>query len=146
MTLKSLLFLLLVLIVGYASVKMKKLTVAGALAGAVLAVFIFLGTGFNGIAMIGLFFLLGTLATAWKRRVKEAIVAGDDESGGRTAGQVIANGGVAGVMGLLAWIFPAGASYMQAHDGGGTCFRHGRHFILRDRDRLWKEILLHSQF
>lgn len=106
MTLKSLLFLLLVLIVGYGSVKMKKLTAAGALAGTVLAIFIFLGTGFNGIAMIGLFFLLGTIATAWKRGAKEAMEAGENESGGRTAGQVIANGGVAGLMGMLAWIFP----------------------------------------
>ena len=106
MTIKSLLFLLLVLIGAYASVKMRKLTAMGALAGTVLAIFIFLGTGFNGIAMIGLFFLLGTLATAWKRKVKEAIDVYGDERGGRTAGQVIANGGVAGILGLLAWIFP----------------------------------------
>lgn len=85
------------------SVKKDKLTWPGAIAGGTIGFLIYFGARFTGIAMIGSFFLLGTLATSWKINMKYKLGASEMNSGRRTAGQVIANGGVAGVAGLLSW-------------------------------------------
>ncbi len=88
------------------SVIKDKLTPGGAIAGGVIGWLVFIGAGFTGIAMIGLFFLSGTLATSWKTNTKEGLVAAEKNRGKRTSSQVIANGGVAGIAGLLAWRLP----------------------------------------
>ncbi|OLY93266.1 DUF92 domain-containing protein [Cnuella takakiae] len=84
----------------------RKLTVAGTLVAGVLAGVIFKGTGWTGIVLLGAFFMLGTGVTLWGK--KDKVIAGlsDAESSRRTAGQVLANGGVAGLLGLAAWMFP----------------------------------------
>lgn len=89
----------------FLSVKFNKLSLAGALTGGAIGCCIFFGAGFTGIAMLGLFFILGTLATSWKINTKIALEAAEKNKGKRTAGQVIANGGVAGILGLLAALF-----------------------------------------
>lgn len=88
------------------SAKRDKLTWAGAVTGGIIGYFIFLGAGFAGIAMIGSFFLLGTLATSWKIKIKQDLGVAEKNKGRRTTGQVIANGGIAGLAGLLSFAFP----------------------------------------
>ena len=100
------LFVFILFIVLFISVKKNKLTFAAAITAAIVGLLIFMGTGFTGIAMIGLFFLLGTLATSFKINIKEKLGAAEINKGGRTVGQVLANGGVAAIMGLLAWLYP----------------------------------------
>ena len=85
--------------------KTKKLTPGAAIVAAIIGSVIYLGTGFTGINMIGLFFLLGTLATSFKTNVKEKLGAVEINKGRRTAGQVVANGGVAAIAGILASYF-----------------------------------------
>ncbi len=94
--------LLILLVVWYT----RKLTLVGTLTAGLLAVFIYGGTGITGILLLGLFFLLGTAATRWKReqKVREGLVASDSTL--RDAGQVLANGGVAALCGLCAWVSP----------------------------------------
>ncbi len=100
-------YLLLVIAAGiFASVRMHKLTLAAALTGGAIALAVFAGAGFTGIAEMALFFILGTAATSWKATVKEQLGAAEKNKGRRTAGQVIANAGVAGITGCLAWLFP----------------------------------------
>ncbi|MCW3090652.1 MAG: hypothetical protein JWP81_1721 [Ferruginibacter sp.] len=102
-------YLLLLVILSVAifySVKMNKLTPGGAIAGGVIGCCIFAGAFFTGITMVGLFFLLGTLATSWKRDTKEKFGAAESNRGRRTAMQVIANGGIAALAGLLSSLFP----------------------------------------
>ncbi|MEO7769116.1 MAG: DUF92 domain-containing protein, partial [Ferruginibacter sp.] len=100
------LLLLAILFVGmYFSVKKNKLTLSGAITGGVIGCCIFSGVFFTGIAMIGLFFLLGTLATSWKISSKEQLGAAEKNKGRRTAMQVIANSGIAGLAGLLSYFF-----------------------------------------
>ena len=84
----------------------KKLTITASITGGVLAALIFFGVGWLGIAFMTCFFLLGTLTTSWKKNYKLAsgIVKKDDAR--RNTGQVLANGGVAGVLGALAIVFP----------------------------------------
>lgn len=88
------------------SVITKKLSLDAALTGGILAVFIYLGVGYPGVVLLAGFFLLGVLATSWKRKEKAELGDADDRNGMRTATQVFANGGVSGIAGLLAIIFP----------------------------------------
>ncbi|QNF31586.1 DUF92 domain-containing protein [Adhaeribacter swui] len=92
------------------SVVTRKLTVAGAFTGGALGIAIFLGTGYVGLIMLGVFFVLGTLATSWKLKYKQSLGLAELNKGRRTAGQAFANGGVAAIMGLLAWVFPEHAT------------------------------------
>jgi uncharacterized protein (TIGR00297 family) len=108
----GLVLLLLGLGMGY-SIRAGKLTVIAAWAGGFLGILIFLGSGFTGLALLALFFALGTAASAWKVADKRQLGLAEENKGRRTAGQVVANAGVAGLLGLLGWYFPAYASLVQ---------------------------------
>jgi uncharacterized protein (TIGR00297 family) len=99
-------FPLVLVSVVFLSVKTKKLTPAAGLTGGLVAIGIYLGAAFTGIAMLGAFFLLGTLATSWGKRTKETLGAAEDIMNGRTVSQVLANGGVAAICGILAYLVP----------------------------------------
>ncbi len=101
-----LLLLLLLATAMWASVRAQKLTIAGAMVGGLIGFCIYQGAGFWGIGMIGLFFILGSLATSWKMNLKEKEGAAEKNKGRRKASQVLANGGIAGLLGLLIWLFP----------------------------------------
>lgn len=94
------------------SVKTKKLTLTGAITGGVLAILIYVGAGYTGIAMLTAFFIFGTLATIWKKREKQQFKSTDDHTK-RNAGQVLANGGVAAIIGILTWLIPAKAGLLS---------------------------------
>ncbi|MEO6550673.1 MAG: DUF92 domain-containing protein [Ferruginibacter sp.] len=101
-----LLLLLTLLAILFITVKTNKLTPAGAILGGVIATCIYGGAMFTGIAMLGLFFCLGTFATSWKINTKKIIGVAENSEGRRTAMQVVANGGVAALAGLLSCFFP----------------------------------------
>ena len=101
---------LLALGMGY-SARAGKLTTAATWVGGALGVLIYLGAGFQGLAMLALFFGLGTAASAWKVRDKQHLGLAEANKGRRTAGQVLANAGVAGLLGLLGWQDAAHASF-----------------------------------
>jgi uncharacterized protein (TIGR00297 family) len=84
----------------------KKLTLLGALTAGVLAFLIFSGTGLTGILLLGGFFVLGTGATLWGKKDKIKTGLAENETSRRDAGQVLANGGVGALLGLLAGVFP----------------------------------------
>ena len=86
-----------------------KLTTVAATTGGVLGLLIYLGSGFAGLALLALFFGLGTAASAWRVADKRRLGLAEENRGRRTAGQVVANAGVAGLLGLLTWQFPATA-------------------------------------
>ncbi len=90
----------------FASIKYEKLTTTGALLGGILGLAIFMGAGFTGLILLATFFILGSVATAWKINSKINLGLAELNKGRRTAGQVFANGGVAGIFGLLSWWFP----------------------------------------
>lgn len=96
----------LLLLVMFWSVRFRKLTIAGALTGGLLGFIIYRAAGYTGIAMTGMFFAAGNAATSWKRSAKEKAGLAELNKGRRTAGQVIANAGVAGIMGMLIVCFP----------------------------------------
>jgi uncharacterized protein (TIGR00297 family) len=94
------------------SVKTKKLTLVGAITGGVLAILIFTGAGYTGIAMLAAFFILGTVATIWKKKEKQQFKPADDHTK-RNASQVLANGGVAATLALLIWLLPEKAELLR---------------------------------
>lgn len=103
-------FIGLLLIAGaVASATMRKLTIAGAITGTLIGLLVFAGAGYIGLAMLVAFFVLGTAATSWKKEEKRAVKSHQDQSVRRNSGQVLANGGVAAITGLLAIIFPSQA-------------------------------------
>lgn len=89
------------------SVKTGKLTVPAALAGGLIGLLVFAGAGYAGILLLSAFFGLGVLATAHRKDKKAAIAVTGPHSEQRNAGQVLANGGTAGLSGLLAIVDPA---------------------------------------
>ncbi len=91
------------------SVRAGKLTTAAAGTGGALGLLLYLGSGFTGLALLGLFFGLGTAASGWRVADKRRLGLAEENKGRRTAGQVVANAGVAGLLGLLAWQFPPAA-------------------------------------
>ncbi|MBO2011573.1 DUF92 domain-containing protein [Hymenobacter negativus] len=95
------------------SARAGKLTTAGVWTGGLLGVLIFLGAGFTGLALLALFFGLGSAASVWKVSDKRHLGLAEENQGRRTAGQVLANAGVAGLLGLLSWQFPAHAPLAQ---------------------------------
>lgn len=104
---KPVYFLPFILLLGvFLSVKTRKLTLAGALTAALLGVFLYLGAGYEGILMAAVLFGMATLATSYKTNVKEALGEPEKNKGKRTAGQVLANVGVAAVAGLLCCFYP----------------------------------------
>ncbi|WP_419801667.1 DUF92 domain-containing protein [Mucilaginibacter sp.] len=97
----------IILIAGiFLSTKAKKLTLPAALTAALLALFLYIGAGYYGILMAAAFFTMAVLATSQKMAVKEALGAAEKNKGQRNAGQVLANSGVAGLMGLLCCFYP----------------------------------------
>ena len=98
----GLVVLLLGLGMGY-SWRAGKLTTAAVWTGGALGLLISLGSGFVGLALLALFFGLGTAASGWRVADKRRLGLAEENRGRRTAGQVVANAGVAGLLGLLAW-------------------------------------------
>jgi uncharacterized protein (TIGR00297 family) len=96
-----LLMILLLLVLMVVSVRAGKLTTAASLVGGVTGFLVWAGGGYAGIIMLATFFVLGTLATSWKKKQKAALHPQGLHPQKRNAGQVLANGGVAGLMGLL---------------------------------------------
>lgn len=89
-----------------ASTYWKKLTPAAALTGILIGESVYIGDGYRGLTELALFFLLGTAATAWKKNEKRTIKGNAAHQSTRNTGQVIANGGIAAILGILAFLYP----------------------------------------
>lgn len=89
------------------SIGSRKIDLPGGLCGGLLAWLIFLGWGLSGLLALGLFFVFGSFASHYRWRDKAALGAAQEHRGKRSVRHALANGGVAGLCGLLAWLFPA---------------------------------------
>jgi uncharacterized protein (TIGR00297 family) len=88
------------------SILFGKLTAIAAFAGGMIACFIFIGAGYAGITMLATFFIFGSAATSWKLSYKMQLGVAEKTKERRTTAQVLANGGIAAIMGLLIWLYP----------------------------------------
>src|ERR1700757_4357921 len=94
------LFLLLGALLSFTT---RKLTLAGAITGAVVGWLIYKGAGYTGMVMLALFFIAGSWATGWQPNKKIALGTAEQPKGRRTARQVLANGGIAALLSVIAW-------------------------------------------
>ncbi|WP_018614832.1 DUF92 domain-containing protein [Segetibacter koreensis] len=101
------LIVVILTIVAFISIKAKKLTLAAGVTGWLTGLLVFAGTGYIGVGLIATFFVLGTAATSWGMNVKQKLGLAEKDKGRRTAGQVLANAGVAGILGLTSIFCPA---------------------------------------
>ncbi len=106
MLLQYIILLVLLTLAALISIWTRKLTLIAGITGIFLGLLIFIGTGWLGLLLMAFFFLLGTIATSWKRQKKEAWKIAERNEGRRSASQVLANGGMAGLLALLAIIYP----------------------------------------
>jgi uncharacterized protein (TIGR00297 family) len=98
---------LLVLISGMIfSIVRQKLTIAASITGGLLGLLLYAGLDWNGFILMVSFFVAGTLATSWKRKQKELLKVAEANKGKRKWTQVLANGGVGGLLGGIALFFP----------------------------------------
>lgn len=88
------------------SILAKKLTVAAAFTGAVIAITIFIAAGYPGLAMMTTFFILGSAATSWQRHEKQSLIKIEETGNGRNMLQVLANAGAAGIVGIIVINYP----------------------------------------
>jgi uncharacterized protein (TIGR00297 family) len=84
---------------------LRKLTLTGAITGWAVASLIYAGAGYLGISLLAAFFVLASLATKGK-------------GSKRTPGQVLANGGVAAILGLCALVWPQNSIMFQVMIAG----------------------------
>ncbi|OOQ61763.1 hypothetical protein BC343_01445 [Mucilaginibacter pedocola] len=95
----DLIFTAVLLIVLFLVYNLRKLTMSGTIVAGMVAVCIFKGSGFLGILMLAVFFVLATVATSVGKSFK-----GKTHQERRNAAQVVANGGMAALIGLVMWI------------------------------------------
>lgn len=88
------------------SVWQKKLTPTAAFAGAIVGVLIYLASGLLGLAMLAIFFILGSFATTFNFATKQRIGVAEKNKGQRKWSQVLANAGTAGLFSMLAICYP----------------------------------------
>ncbi len=115
-------YLVLLLVIGttiFITVKLKKLTLQASVAGGIIGLLIFPGAGFTGIVMMAVFFISGTAATSWKAKAKAALAIAEENNGRRTAGQVLANAGVAGILGVYIYLLPEQTNMLRLMMAGG---------------------------
>ncbi|MEO1803417.1 MAG: DUF92 domain-containing protein [Bacteroidota bacterium] len=90
-----------------------KIDVIGTMAGGVIASGLFLGGGFPLLGLLFVFFVMGTVASSWKKGEKKQEGLLQENEGKRSINNALANGGVAGLLGFLAWSFPTQAPLLQ---------------------------------
>lgn len=73
------------------------------MAGSCIASAIYLGGGWSGVLLLGLFFAAGSLATRWQSGRKAKLGLAQEAGGQRTWANVVSNGGVSGVLGVIGW-------------------------------------------
>ncbi len=106
MLMNNVIFSIILFIAIALAVQSRKLTILGGVAASAVAICIYLGMGFSGIALLGSFFILGVLATSWKKNEKRRLRLVEANNQQRNERQVLANGGFAALLGVIAWMFP----------------------------------------
>ncbi|WP_431291760.1 DUF92 domain-containing protein [Pedobacter sp. P26] len=106
--LNSSIFLPVIIIAGIAySILAKKLTILAALTGGTLACLIYIAAGYTGVAMMSLFFIMGSVATSWQKHKKQSFATIAETKNGRSVLQVLANAGAAGLAAIVILFYPS---------------------------------------
>ncbi|WP_349318312.1 DUF92 domain-containing protein [Chitinophaga sp. MM2321] len=104
------LVLVLLIIVMVICIKTGKLSIPASLAAGLTGLLVYAGAGYTGLGLLGVFFILGTLATSHRKDLKAKIHPDSVHPETRKAGQVFANGGMAALLAIPMIIDPAHAT------------------------------------
>lgn len=105
-------FIFLIFGVIYSIIK-NKLSIIAAIVAGLIGFLVYKGADFAGLAELVIFFLCGTISTGIQIQEKEKLRLAEENNGRRTSGQVIANGGVAAILGAVAWCLPQYSFVLQ---------------------------------
>lgn len=99
----ELLIAIIMCVIMIVCIRTKKLTIPAALLAGVIGFVVAIGAGLTGFLSLILFFILGVWATSHRKDLKARITTEGVHPESRKASQVFANGGVAGIVSLIAW-------------------------------------------
>lgn len=105
--------LLAVSVFAVGSVALRKIDVAGGIAGWFCAFAIFLGGGWTCLGLLLVFFAGGSFASGWGFAQKQTLGVAQENEGKRSVIHALSNAGVAAACGVLAWLFPNDAALYQ---------------------------------
>lgn len=104
---KSLLMLAVMFFLGYAGYRVHSLSKSGAIAAAVVGYAIYLGFGYKGLLILGVFFVTSSYWSKYKSAAKEKMEEKLAKGGARDWRQVFANGGAAALFSVIYYFSPA---------------------------------------
>lgn len=107
---ETLLAFLFIFVISIAGLKLKSLTRSGAIAACFVGSAIFLGFGYPGLILLGLFFGSSSLWSKFKRDQKKSVDDLLEKGEQRDVVQVLANGGIPALVGILNACFPFNGS------------------------------------
>jgi uncharacterized protein (TIGR00297 family) len=96
----------LILIAAFVAIASKKIDVKGALVGIMMAYIIWKGTGEVALMALFVFFVMGTLASSWKKDQKLKLKLAQENDGKRGIRNVLSNGGIATILSFCAFLLP----------------------------------------
>ncbi|MDP4171616.1 MAG: DUF92 domain-containing protein [Bacillota bacterium] len=102
-------FIVLTALAGYA---LRSLTLSGALAALVVGIAVFHGFGLSGIVLLGIFFASSSAWSKYKSSMKVEIEERLAKGARRDWQQVLANGGLAGLVSVLYSVWPNNIYFM----------------------------------
>jgi uncharacterized protein (TIGR00297 family) len=95
-----------IVLVAALSVSLKKIDIKGATVGVAMAFIIWIGIGEVVLLALFTFFVLGTLASSWKKEQKSVLKLAQENDGKRSIRNVLSNGGVACILSFIAFLLP----------------------------------------
>ncbi|MBA2746668.1 MAG: DUF92 domain-containing protein [Flavisolibacter sp.] len=101
MDFREIILLIIVLAGMYGAVTFRKLSIAGSVSGGIITFFIYCGAGVGGFISMSSFFVMATLATSYRRSVKQRFLQTSHQP--RDAFQVWANAGIAALAGVVSF-------------------------------------------
>ena len=93
--------IILIILIAVLAVRFEKLDIRGAASGIILSVLVWVGGNIESLLALFLFFILGTFASSWKKKTKQALGLAQENDGRRGISNVFGNGGVAAFIGII---------------------------------------------
>ncbi|KMJ60114.1 hypothetical protein AB685_04565 [Bacillus sp. LL01] len=96
-----------IIVLAWGGFKLKSLTFSGAVGTFLVGILIALGFKGYGLLLIGLFFVTSSFWSKYNRKKKENLNDMHEKGSQRDIVQVLSNGGVPALIGMIAYLFPA---------------------------------------
>ena len=93
-----------IVLTAYLATRIKKIDKPGALIGVFIAIFIWFSGGLVSLLSLFIFFVLGSIASSWKKDYKSNIGLAQEKQGMRGVANVLGNGGAAGLIAVLSQV------------------------------------------